>query len=425
MRRRSFLKTTLAASAAVGFPTLVPARALSSRRAGRLGANDRIRVGFIGVGGRARGIMTGEWVSDGEIVAVADCYFPRCGEAAAKVAGGDRWATYAHHRAMLDKEKLDAVFVETTTHARVLCCLDALQAGSDVYGEKPLTLAIDEGRALVQAVRKLGRVFQTGTQQRSMPINQFASRQVREGAIGRATEVVACNFWPPYPWIPRAPRPIPAGLDWDLWCNQTELRPYHSEVQFGWAKYAEYDGGGQSWGVTGWGTHSLDQVQCALGTDDTGPVEIAPDDASPASPVALRYANGTVLKLSGPKRGIEDLGAIFVGENGRIEIRRGSAVADPPELLQGAPPNSLCNQPGEAIAHVQNFFDCVRSRQRPNADVEAGHRATTVCHLINIARALGRRLYWDPATERFTGDEEADSLRSRPRRAGYELPSLG
>ena len=179
--------------------------------AGRPGANDRIQLGFIGLGGRARWILTSEGLPGAEVVAAADCYLPRCHEAAKLVPGGDKWKTYQHYREMLEKEKLDAVFVETTTHARVLACVHVLQAGCDVYAEKPMTLTVAEGRYLVNAVQKYNRVLQTGSQQRSMPINQYASKLVREGAIGKIKTVITFNFLPGIGWTPRAPNPFPAG----------------------------------------------------------------------------------------------------------------------------------------------------------------------------------------------------------------------
>lgn len=216
---------------------------------------------------------------------------------------------------------------------------------------------------------------------------------------------------------------IPEGLDWDAWCNQVELRPYSKELQQGWANYLDYDGGGQSWGVSGWGTHSLDQVQCALGTDDTGPVELIPEEPGSQCRVTLRYENGTLLKLEGPKRGMEDLGAIFIGDKGKIEILRGSYTAEPAELLKDSPPPTAMG-PKESLPHIENFFECIRTRAQPNADVETGHRATTLCHLINICRDLQRKLKWDPRAEKFTGDDEANQFLSRPRRKGYELPDI-
>jgi predicted dehydrogenase len=418
VKRRDFLRTAIAG---IGLPLWVPSRVFAAP--GRPGANDRITVGFIGLGGRAKWLLTNEDLSGAQIVAVSDCFLPRCGEFAKLKPEGEKWKLYADYRQMFDREKLDAVFAETTTHARVLTCMHALQAGLDVYGEKPLTLTIAEGRALVNAVRKTKRVLQTGSQQRSIPINRHASKLVRDGAIGKIHTVVVCNFEGPKRWVSKPAQPTPEGLNWDQWCNQTELRPYHPDLHYGWSQWSDYDGGGQSWGVTGWGTHSLDQVQCALGTDDTGPVEIKPEAPGENCKLTLRYANGKLLKLEGARRQHEDLGAIFLGDKGRIEILRGSYTAEPKELLQGAP-EPTPEWPHEADEHLRNFFDCIRTRQKPNADVEIGHRATTLCHLINICRSLGRALRWDPQAEKFVGDEEANRMLSRPRRKGYELPDF-
>lgn len=393
----------------------------------RVGPNDRVRVGFIGLGGRAKWLLKNEAFTGADIVAVADCLLPRCAEAAALRPEGSKWAQYHDYRRMFDKEKLDAVFVETTTHARALISLHAMQAGLDVYAEKPLTLTIAEGRVLVQAARKWGRILTTGTQQRSIPANVYASKLVREGAIGTIREVMVCNFEAGRPWTARAAEPMPDGLNWDQWCNQTELRPYHSELQRRWAWYTDYDGGGQSWGVTGWGAHSLDQVDAALGTDDTGPVEITPEGPQLTANVTMRYRTGTLVKLWGARRDHADLGAIFVGDKGRIEIKRGSFTVEPADLekkLRRDAPEDTPEGPGENRFHIANFLDCIRSRRLPNADVEAAHRASTMCHLVNIARDLGRRLAWDPVNETFPCDEEAEARISRPRRKGYELPRV-
>lgn len=422
--RRAFLKAAvLAGAGAVGTPFLSGCRSSASSR--RVSANDRIRVGFVGLGGRARWILKNEALPGAEVVAVADCFLPRLDEAASQVAGGDRWRKYGRYEEMLEKEKLDAVFVETTTHARVLIAIHAMQAGCDIYAEKPQSLTIAEGRALVAASKRYRRIVQTGSQQRSMPINVYASRLVRDGAIGKVKTVITCNFLGPKKWAPKdEPNEMPAGLDWDRWCNQTPLRPYYMDLQFKWGELEDYDGGGQMWGVTGWGTHSLDQVQCALGTDHTGPVEIWPEPPGGTNcKITMRYANGTLLKLEGKDRGMEDLGAIFEGENGRIEILRGDFLTNRPELKRDAPPPTP-QGPKESIPHIADFFDAMRTRKAPNADAETGHRATTVCHLVNICRKVQRRLVWDPRTESFANDAEANGLRSRPRRAGYELPKV-
>ncbi|HOA75623.1 MAG TPA: Gfo/Idh/MocA family oxidoreductase [Phycisphaerae bacterium] len=425
MKRRDFLRNSAAVTAA-GFaaPYFVPSHVLAAP--GRRGANDRLKVAFIGCGGRARHLMTGENLKDhADIVAVADCELERMDGAAKLVPGSENWARYQDYRKLLEKEKIDAVFVATTTHARALICIHAMQAGCDVYAEKPVALTIAEGRTLVKAARKYNKVFQVGTQQRSIPSNVYASRLVREGAIGKIREVITLNFIAPETWQPQPAEPMPKGLDWDMWCNQTELRPYRTELHRGWARWRDYDGGGISYGVTGWGTHALDQVQCALGTSETGPVEVWPEGSGPTAKVTMKYANGTLLRCHGPKRDLADLGAIFVGELGVIEIKRGSFTSTIPELLKAQPTTLPANVPGECVWHFDNFFECIRTRNKPNADIEIAHRSTTVCYLINIARDLGRKLKWDPQTEKFIGDDEANQNMyvSRPRRKGYELPS--
>jgi predicted dehydrogenase len=439
MKRRDFLRKSAAAAAAgISMPYFVPSHVLGAK--GKPGPNDKLRVGFIGTGGRAQYHMTEENLKDhAVIVALADCYLGRIEEAAKRLPNGDKIPKYQDYRKMLDKEKLDAVYVPTTTHARVLACIHAMQAGLDVYAEKPMSLTISEGRSLVKAARKLKRVLQIGTQQRSMPIDVFASKLVREGAFGKISEVIAYNYEDPRRWEPKPAQPMPEGMDWDLWCNQTELRPYHIELYRGWERWWDYDCGGQSWGVSGWGTHGLDQVQCALGTDDTGPVEYWLEGEGHEPPVICKYASGTLLKLVGyqPKPGTtapaegdlealfvghEALGAIFVGEKGRIKIMRGKVATDQPDLLKGAPPANP-EGPGECRWHIDNFFECIKTRERPNADVEIAHRATSLCQIIAICRDLKRKLKWDPKAEKFEGDDEANKLLSRPRRKGYELPA--
>jgi predicted dehydrogenase len=418
MNRRYFLMSA-AATATTGFAARKKARIL--------GPNDRIRLGFIGLGGRATWLIKNEEFPGAEIVGLADCFLPRCLQAAQLKPEGQKWTKYHDYRQMFDKEKLDAVFVETTTHARALVAIHAMQAGLDVYAEKPLTLTVAEGRALVQATRKYNRVLTTGTQQRSMPISLYASRLVRQGAIGGIHTVTACNFEPGAAWTPKPEQPVPDGMNWEQWINQTEMRPYNEDLVKRWGWYWDYDGGGQSWGVTGWGAHALDQVQAALGTDETGPVEMWPEEKGPQARITMKYANGTLLKLEGAKRDHADLGAIFRGEKGTIEIKRGSVVLEPASLaaeFKGFLPDDLPEGPGENRYHIENFLSSVRTRLRPSADVEIGHRSSTLCHLVNITRQLGRKLKWDPVAERFESDEQANGLLSRPRRKGFELPKI-
>ena len=422
MRRRSFLKTT---ATVIASPYLIPRHVLASP--GKPGANDRITAGVIGTGSRISRVIN-ETPKDVQIVALSDCNLPQMGPESGFGKTISRlypdrftkWPRYQDYREMLDKEKLDAVYVGTTTHARALCCIHAVQAGLDAYAEKPLTLTIEEGQVLVKATRKHQRVVQVGTQCRSLQWYTWSNDLIRNGALGKIKKVVAHNFDPPVDWPGEPGPPVPEGLNWDMWCNQAELRPYHVKLHRGWYRWRAYDGGGMSWGMTGWGTHSLDMVQAALGTDYTGPVEVWPVKPGDGhSPVTMRYASGILLELSLPRGQGAFWGARYIGEKGTIE-RIKEVVSDPPELVKGHP--KYAGYPTEP--HLRNWIECMRSRKRPAADVEIAHRSTTLCHLATVARDLGRRLQWDPDKEKFVGDEQAAEHVSvtRPRRKGYELP---
>ncbi|MGO8748999.1 MAG: Gfo/Idh/MocA family protein [Thermoguttaceae bacterium] len=413
--RRDFLRT---AAAAIAAPYVIPAAALAAP--GKAGANDRVHVGLIGAGGRSADLVR-ESPADLQLVAVADCdlrqaaHYPNC-------------VKYQDYLRMFSQEKLDAVFVATTTHARARICIQAMQAGLDVYAEKPLALTIEEGQYLIRAERKYGRIVQVGTQQRSIAINNFGSDLVRNGAIGKVHTVHCPNFIGPERRGPLPVQPVPAEMNWDMWCNQTELIPFSPSLHPGlglWGRYRDYDGGGLGWGVTGWGAHAFDQVQRALGTDDTDPVEIWPETLGPEGKVSMRYSCGTVLKLDLPQGKGPGLGAIFVGDKGKIEINRNKLASNPKDLIHGAPPPADKSEYASvAHDHIRNWVECMRTRTKPVASAEVGHRANVICLLTNICRELGRKLTWDPIREEFAGDEEANKLRSRPRRKGYELPEI-
>ncbi|MHB1036879.1 MAG: Gfo/Idh/MocA family protein [Pirellulales bacterium] len=454
--RRDLLK---AGSAALAAPYFIPSHVLGLE--GQPGANDKVNVAVIGLGGRSHDILsTCLGVNTVRVAAVCDCFAPRV-EACVKTLGKDqKWATYGDFRQMIDKEKLDGVMVETTTHARAWIVVQAMQAGKDVYIEKPMCLTIAEGRRMVKAARKYNRVTQVGTQQRSMPINNWASDLVKNGALGKIHTVLAPNFVGPEAWTNQPAQPLPAGADakfWDLWTNQAELRPYHPQLQFGWDRWWDYDGGGRCFGVTGWGTHSYDQVQRALGTDDTGPEEIwleepvkvlptgkfakglrgdedtgvdyrglAQPVIGPRAKVTMKFAMGAELKLHLDGDKGPGLGAIFIGDKGKLEVNRNKLAANPKELLN-SPDNPGPIQKPETQYHIENWAECIKTRKRCNADIEIGLRATTLCYLVNIVRNVGHvgeKLKWDPVAERFTNCDEANKYLSRPRRKAYELPDL-
>jgi predicted dehydrogenase len=411
--RRGFLAR--AAAAVLAAPAVFPSGLIGLE--GRPGPNEQVSIGFVGSGHRARLLMK-QVPAAGRIVAVSDCHRRRS-EEAVKENGAD-WKVHADYRKLLDDAKIDAVIVPTTDHGRVLACIHACQAGKDIYAEKPLSLTVREGRALVNAVRKHGRVFQTGSQQRSMEMNRFACELVRTGKLGNVLGVQCQNYPGPGGGGQRAEQPVPGGLNWDQWLGQVEMRPYHEDYFRGWMGFRDFAGGE----MTNWGAHGLDQLQWALGADATGPVEVWPEGTEPNAPLSYRYASGVVVKLElkeGPWGG-----AVFTCEKGKITIDRNRFTVDPADLVRDVPPAQtaeIWEGPGwQARYHIQNWLECIKSRGKPVADAEIGHRSITVAHLGNIARRLGRRLQWDPVKELFAGDEEANRHLERPRRKGYELP---
>jgi len=393
-------------------------------------ANDRVGIGYIGVGRRAQQLMG--LPAEARIVAVADVNHDR----ADRVASARNCRAYHDYRALLDSKDVDAVIVATPDHWHALPSIHACQAGKDVYCEKPLTLTVREGRAMVDAARKYRRVVQTGSQQRSTPANDFACRLVREGHLGRVHTIMGHNY--PSPWECALPgQAVPDAIDWDIWCGPTAPRPFHRDIYTpranpGWVSFRSYSGGE----MTAWGAHGLDQVQCALGMNASGPVEVWTDDDAFEPPVykaaesrargdamcgqpsvLFRYGNGEVLRLADGPAG----GAVFIGERGKISVDRGRFAVDPPELADALQqPSGGGGDP--TVVHLQNWVDCIKSRNRPVADVEIGHRSATVCHLGNIARWVSRPLRWDPAREVFLDDTDANTLLQRERREPYELP---
>ena len=436
LSRRVFLRRSSQIAAGLAVPYLVPSRALAA--SGRSGANDRVGVGYIGTGRRSNQLQG--LPGDAQIVATCDVNLNRAEALAAK----KQCKAFQDYRKLLDQGDVDAVIVATPDHWHALPSIHACQAGKDVYCEKPLSLTIREGRAMVEAARKYKRVFQIGSQQRSDDANRTGCEMVRNGRAGKIHTVIGNNY--PSCWEFQFPgQPVPKGLDWDMWCGQTEPRPYHIDVyncraKPGWASLRPYAGGE----ITGWGSHGFDQIQWALGMDDTGPVEVWCDDGKVedflfTEPTDLRkindiyrkqlkcqltyrYANGVVLKLIDGPQG----GGRFIGDQGEITIYRGKFDSKPKELVEkplGSDAIRLYKSGDYTDAHLRNWIDCVKSREKPVADVEIGHRSVTVCHLGNIARWLGRKLCWDPEKEVFPGDDEANALLERPQRRPYQLPN--
>jgi len=447
--RRRMLRQALGATVAgIALPQLVPGSAF--------GANDEIGVGMIGCGRRNAQLLVGRGgqgkpPKEIHIVAVADFHQKRADQWAAK----HQCQAYHDYRKLLDRKDVDVVIYATPEHWHYLPCIHACQAGKDVYGEQPLSHTIREGRVMADAVRKYKRVFQTGEQQRSHPKTRKGAELILNGRIGKVHTVVGYNF--PSPWeCGFSGQSVPAGLDWDRWCGPNEVVPFHTDLYLsrvpyerewleseeknavgpGWMSFRPYSGGE----LVNWGCHGLSMVQWVLGTDNSGPVEVWVEPAEKLeklvyvqpekcdrgdaigsnTAIHYRFADGVVLKLDSAEKQLRG-GATFIGERGRITIIRDKYECEPKGLDKDPLPAGAVRL-YESDNHMQNFFDCVRSRKDPIMDVEKGHRVATFCHLGNIARWLGRRLRWDPKKEVFPEDDEANKFLDCPKRKGYELP---
>ena len=425
MKRRSFLKKSGLLAAATWVPTALHSNTTYAA------PSDRVNIGYIACGRRASQLQS--LPANTQVVGTADCNIARA-EKFAKRYGCE---SYQDYRKLLDRTDLDGVIIASPDHWHTLHTVNACQAGKDVYCEKPINLTIREGQLQVKAVRHHKRIFQAGSQQRSDPINRVACQLVRDGKFGKITKVTGKNY--ESPWLCKLPaQPCPKEIDWDMWCGQTEVRPYNKDIYIpranpGWISFRTYSGGE----VTGWGAHGLDQIQWALGMDKTGPVEVwvEPEpkfyeleftepksrqwgyEHDPNPRVHYRYANGVevVLDKKGPGGG-----GIFVGSEGQILIDRAKAVLTPSTIGESALAACKCHD--DTAVHLKNWVDCIISREDPVAPIEVAHRTTVICHLVNITRWLGRKIEWDPTTETFPNDPEATALMQRPQRAGYEIP---
>jgi predicted dehydrogenase len=426
--RRGFLRGALAtATGAAAVPLIIPSRVLGAD--GVPPPSERIALGIIGMGKMCSGHLGG-LLGRAEVHVAALCdveslrletsrkhvdevYAGRAGQSSYRAC-----AVYRDFRELLARADLDAVLIATPTHWHALMSIAAMQAGKDVYCEKPLALTIHEGRAVVAAARRYQRVFQTGSQQRSDQKFRFACELVRNGRLGRIEKIHVNVGGPPeYCYLPA--QPTPATLHWDLWLGPAPVRAYHHtlcpldnyEMWPQWRSYWDYCGGG----MTDWGAHHFDIAQWALGMDDSGPVEILPPECSPEKRLTYRYADGTRVFHGGATGAA---GVEIHGTEGRIGVDRGILVAQPESLLRetwGPSDTRLY----ESHDHIGNWLECIRSRRPPICPALVGHRSVSVCHLGNLAYRLKRPLAWDPVRERFVNDTPADRLLARPMRAPW------
>jgi len=433
--RRDFIKASAAAAAPYFW---------ASAAAGAADKNSRPVLAVIGCGGKARDLfkLAREF---GDFAACCDADLNR----AESMAGG-KADVYQDYRKLLDRKDVDAVIVATPDHWHTAINVAALRSGKHVYGEKPLTLTIDEGKIVRKVVHETGRVMQVGAQQRSAPWFRQAVALVRSGVLGSPV-TATCYIGAGLSGGPFAPSDPPPGLDWDLWLGQAPMVPYIRERCHGTFRWwLEYSGGK----ITDWGAHHIDIAQWAVGGENSGPVEIEGRGVFDRRPncfntaqtfdCTMRFAGGNAIVVKdGPGNGI-----LFEGAKEHIYVNRGKIAGN---LVENMTPNLRDKVQAEMAklydgplgvpdeeypegtefggplwtrvkqSHMGNFFRSIREGATPISNVDSLHRTASSCHLVNIAMLLERKLRWDPDKEDFVGDEEASAMVRRRQRKGYEI----
>ena len=457
MERRNFIKKTMTGSAATLFmPTILPSNVF-----GKTTANRKINVGQIGCGRIARshdmpGVMMHEAA---RLIAVSDVDRNRMKEGKklvedyyAKKTGSEKAVEvkmYGDYKEMLLDKDIDAVVISTPDHWHSQPAIEAALAGKDVYLQKPTSLTLEEGRILVDVVREKGIILQVGTQQRAMPQFRIAAELVRNGRIGKLHTVkVGLPGDPSGP--DAAPMAIPANLNYDMWLGSTPEVPYteigvHPQQAYsrpGWLRIEQYGAGM----ITGWGQHHYDSAAWGMDTELTGPISVDAVAEFPKSGLwnvhgdfmaKAEYANGITMYTSS---GNYPNGIKYIGDDGWIFVSRGSYTAsasDPvaaeasSKALDASDPAMLKSVIGPTEIHLKkiseqhgDWLECIESRKDPISDVERGHRACSVCLITHISMKLERKLYWNPNTEKFSNDNEANAMLKRTQRYPYGVNNI-
>lgn len=421
--RRRFLRQAGAAATAAAF---VPATALG--RDGATAAGERITLGVIGIGPRCTydlKAMLG--FNDVQCLAIADVQASR--REAGKTLVDEHYGNkdcevYSDFRELLGRDDVDAVLIATGDRWHGPASILAAEAGKDVYSEKPCGLTIDVCQQLADTMRRHGRVFQAGTQRRSVPHFQQAVGLVHAGKLGRLQTMHASVYVPVLEnsWLPSQPVPARDVVDWNMWLGPAPWRPYNEAYVNGrWRGQWDFDSGAR---LLDWGAHTVDLCQWANRADDTMPIEYEPTETN----IVCRYANGVNLILDFLAEPFRDrspqyitrLGTCpvrFVGDEGSVETGdEGEIVATPESLRRELPEGGKRIRGLDVTAHSRDFFDCIRSRSTPVAGPDVMRRSHIACHAAAIAWVLGRKLRLDPEKEAFVDDPEANLMRSRPAR---------
>ncbi len=422
--RRDFIGTT--AKVLAGF-IIIPRYVMGGKSPAGLfytAPSDMISLGLIGSGKQGR-ILTNAFLKTEQtrFVAISEVYTAKAQltidslktfyQKNTQSGSYSEIPVYNDFRELLALKNVDAVVIATPDHWHAAMAVRAAEAGKDIYCEKPLSLTVREGRAMVNATRKYNRVFQTGSMQRSWKEFRQAVELIRNGYIGEIKSVKV-NVGPPPIAYNLPAETIPEGLDWTKWLGPNASAPFNAElappitkdVYPNWRNYKEFGGGM----VTDWGAHMFDIVQWALDMDHTGPVEVIAPDGKEHPFLTYRYANGIIMT----HEKWEWNNAIhFFGTEGEIKVARGK-LETTPALLKDKVIGETEKHVYKSENHYKDFLSAMRNRNKPVCDVEIGHRTASVCNIGNIAYQLKRPLKWDPKKEHFKKDKAANALLGRP-----------
>lgn len=422
--RRSLLKKTVAASAAIAVPTIIPGSALGLN--GAVAPSERITLGGIGIRRRGTYVLSTMLPQpDVQFVAIADVRADQRKAVKAmadKVYGNKDCATYRDFRELLGRNDIDAVLIATGDRWHALASMMAAEAGKDVYSEKPCAITIELAQRLDETIRRTGRIFQAGTQRRNISNFIHAIKLAQNGKLGNLHTLHASIYQLQNrsDWLPAQPEPARDEIDWNMWLGPAPWRPYNQlYVDGGWRGHYDFDSGAR---LLDWGAHTLDLCQAANQANDTTPIEYEPlVDAEGDNMIVCRYANGVKLILR--RNGWLGLGTCpvrFEGDEGWVETGdSGQTAVSIDSLRRGLPHSTIVGT--APTTHVRDFFNCVKTRSKPAANERVMRRSHIACHAAAIAWMLGRKLTFDPVTEEFVNDEQANRMRSRAMREPWSV----